>query len=165
MNDIDSSLLQLYTFSDGSAIQNLLMGDALFEFHTMFLYEEANKKLLETVVKINQQKLNPIQMTELEMNVLIEKKFYFENPVLQINRIYLGSDKLQKLKDNMSGLKQQLSLKSSDNYFVDHFEKKSILRNCLCDKYKENMRNLRIEYENINIDTMKFLLIDKNLRK
>ena len=37
--------------------------------------------------------------SEMELSLLLNEKFYFENPVLDVNRLYLNSVKLMKCKE------------------------------------------------------------------
>ena len=73
----------------------------------MFQYEELNRIMLERIIQLNRSYLDDLMHRELELDLILVEKFYIENPVIEIKRLYFINDKLLKVKEGIVMAKSQ----------------------------------------------------------
>jgi len=61
---------------------------------------------------------------ELELQLILSDKFYIENPILDINRLYMNLNKLIRCKEGIESAKLFIGSQSRDNGFIDFVKKK-----------------------------------------
>ena len=73
----------------------------------VFQYEELNRIMLERIIQLNRSYLDDLMHRELELDLILVEKFYIENPVIEIKRLYFINDKLLKVKEGIVMAKSQ----------------------------------------------------------
>jgi len=63
--------------------------------------------MLERIIQLNRSYLDDLMHRELELDLILVEKFYIENPVIEIKRLYFINDKLLKVKEGIVMAKSQ----------------------------------------------------------
>ena len=84
--------------------------------------------MLERVIKINYSNLDKVLHKEIELKLIIDAKFFIENPVLDINRLYMNLDKLMRCKEGIESAKIMIGSSQREDGLIDFARKKGHCR-------------------------------------
>jgi hypothetical protein len=139
----------------------MLFSDGLLDISTAFLYEKINFIMLRNATNFNQKRINSIMHTEVEIGLLYENKIIVEAPVMEINRLYLNTQKLLKCKEGIQVAKSLFGTRQKDHALLDVLKAKAKPRSLFYEKFKENIKQIRGELEGQEINKFRTFLIEK----
>ena len=103
--EIDENFKENLSFLNPTSLVRMLFSDGILDLHTAFLYEKINFISIRNSALYNQKRIDNIMHTEIEIGLLYENKIIVESPVMEINRLYLNTQKLLKCKEGIQAAK------------------------------------------------------------